>query len=94
MKLYVGTRRKETNPIAAIFYILCHAKSGQQGRNGLAYASSWGFGMLPTGQTPILRKMSPESLMKPDPYVTLSPSTTHSPRVTFDSNRSGKKLVQ
>ena len=39
---------------------------------------------------PQLCKMSPESLMKPDPSVTLSPSTTHIPHVTFDNSRPGE----
>ena len=52
--------------------------------------------MLQTGQTSKSRKKSPESVMKPAPApsVKLIPPTTPSPPVTFDNNRSGKKLFQ
>ncbi|KAI0209084.1 hypothetical protein LSAT2_006239 [Lamellibrachia satsuma] len=45
----------------------------------LVHASSWGFSLLPTGQTPKSRKMSSESAIKLDPSVKLGPPMTPSP---------------
>ena len=49
---------------------------------GLAHALSWGFGLLPTDQTPKSRSVSCKSVMKSDPSVKPSPSLTpmQSPR--------------
>ena len=62
---------------------------------GLAHALSWGFGLLPTDQTPKSRSVSCKSVMKSDPSVKPSPSLTpmQSPR-NIDKNRSAKILVQ
>ena len=88
---YLGIRRKESSLITQHIKFFVSCKKRPIRSCGLAHffldelthASSRGFGMFLTGQTPKSHNMSPGSIVKPAPSVKLNSSTTLSPLVNF-----------